>query len=164
MSGSISQFTKGNYMLAGDSAGMVLPSNGAGITTAMIGGRVAGQAIANHINNGDSLDEYEANWNKQMGKMMKYSKRGIKWGEIMFNSPDWLVDASFNSLFKTIHLAGSKLSACTRNLLTYLMKGLWAVVFILDTCAFLTQKHPNGECITVPGIKAEIVNKQSKQY
>ena len=50
MSGTISQFTKGNYMLAGDSAGMVLPSNGAGITTAMIGGRVAGQAIANHIN------------------------------------------------------------------------------------------------------------------
>ena len=80
MSGSISQFVKGNYMLAGDSAGMVLPSNGAGITTAMIGGRVAGQAIANHINNGDSLSEYESNWNKQMGKMMKYSKRGIKWG------------------------------------------------------------------------------------
>ena len=100
MSGTISQFTKGNYMLAGDSAGMVLPSNGAGITTAMIGGRVAGQAIANHINHGYSLDEYEKNWDKQMGKMMKYSKRGIKWGEIMFNSPDWLVDASFNSLSK----------------------------------------------------------------
>ena len=33
-------------------------------------------------------------------EMMKYSKRGIKWGEIMFNSPDWLVDASFNSLSK----------------------------------------------------------------
>ena len=68
MSGTISQFTKGNYMLAGDSAGMVLPSNGAGITTAMIGGRVAGQAIANHINHGYSLDEYEKNWDKQMGK------------------------------------------------------------------------------------------------
>jgi digeranylgeranylglycerophospholipid reductase len=100
MSGTISQFTKGNYMLAGDSAGMVLPSNGAGITTAMIGGRVAGQAIANHIKNGSSLTEYEHNWEKQMGKMMKYSKRGIKWGEIMFNSPDWLVDATFNSLSK----------------------------------------------------------------
>ena len=100
MSGTISQFTKGNYMLAGDSAGMVLPSNGAGITTAMIGGRVAGQAIANHIIHDSSLDEYEKNWDKQMGKMMKYSKRGIRWGEIMFNSPDWLVDASFNSLSK----------------------------------------------------------------
>ena len=37
-------------------------------------------------------------------------------------------------------------------------------MFVLDTCAFLTQKHPDGECFTVPGIKAEIVNKQSKQY
>ena len=37
-------------------------------------------------------------------------------------------------------------------------------MIILDTCAFLTQKHPSGEIATVPGIKAEIVNKQSKQY
>ncbi len=37
-------------------------------------------------------------------------------------------------------------------------------MFILDTCAFLTQKHPNGEFVTVPGIKREIVNRQSKQY
>tara|TARA_Y100001970_G_scaffold74520_1_gene94424 strand:+ start:4035 stop:5129 length:1095 start_codon:yes stop_codon:yes gene_type:complete len=101
MSGTIKKFTKKNYMLAGDSAGMVLPSNGAGITTAMIGGRVAGQAIANYINKGKSLSEYETNWKKQMGKMMTYSKRGMKWGEIMFNSPDWLVDASFNSFTKS---------------------------------------------------------------
>ena len=47
MSGTISNFVKGNYMLVGDSAGMVLPSNGAGITTAMTGGRIAGQAIGN---------------------------------------------------------------------------------------------------------------------
>ena len=40
---------------------MVLPSNGAGITTAMIGGRVAGQAIANHIIHDKSLTEYEKN-------------------------------------------------------------------------------------------------------
>ena len=37
-------------------------------------------------------------------------------------------------------------------------------VIVLDTCAFLTQKHPNWEFATVPGIKNEIVNKQSKQY
>ena len=41
MSGSIKTFVKGNYVLVGDSAGMVLPSNGAGITIAMIGGRIA---------------------------------------------------------------------------------------------------------------------------
>ena len=37
-------------------------------------------------------------------------------------------------------------------------------MFILDTCAFLTQKHPTGEFVTVPGIKTEIVNRQSLQY
>ena len=37
-------------------------------------------------------------------------------------------------------------------------------MFILDTCAFFTQKHPDGEFFTAPGITNEIVNKQSKQY
>ena len=37
-------------------------------------------------------------------------------------------------------------------------------MLILDTCAFLTQKHPDGECITIPEIKKEIINRQSKQY
>ncbi len=37
-------------------------------------------------------------------------------------------------------------------------------MFILDTCAFLTQKHPTGEFVTVPGIKSEIINRQSRQY
>ena len=37
-------------------------------------------------------------------------------------------------------------------------------MFILDTCAFFSQKHPDGEFLTVPGIENEIINKQSKQY
>ncbi len=37
-------------------------------------------------------------------------------------------------------------------------------MYILDTCAFFTQKHPEGEFLTVPGIKKEIINKQSRQY
>ena len=102
MSGSISTFTKGNYMLVGDSAGMVLPSNGAGITTAMIGGRIAGQVIAEHIKSKVALSEYQKRWNSQMGEVMKYSKRGISWGGMMFRSPDALINASFNRLTKPI--------------------------------------------------------------
>ena len=102
MSGTIQNFRKGHYILVGDSAGMVLPSNGAGITTAMIGGRIAGQVIAENIQQNISLDEYQKRWNMQMGKLMKYSKRGIKWGGLMFRSPDILVNASFNSLTKPI--------------------------------------------------------------
>ncbi|MEE3315402.1 MAG: NAD(P)/FAD-dependent oxidoreductase, partial [Candidatus Thermoplasmatota archaeon] len=65
MSGTIPKFVKGNYLLVGDAAGMVLPSNGAGITIAMIGGRIAGQVVAEHLRDGTPLKEYETRWNKQ---------------------------------------------------------------------------------------------------
>tara|TARA_B100001123_G_scaffold11578_1_gene13732 strand:- start:180 stop:659 length:480 start_codon:yes stop_codon:yes gene_type:complete len=35
---------------------------------------------------------------------------------------------------------------------------------ILDTCAFLSQTHPDGKIATANGIEDEIVNRQSKQY
>ena len=63
MSGTIPKFVKGNYLLVGDAAGMVLPSNGAGITIAMIGGRIAGQVVAEHLRDGSPLKEYETRWN-----------------------------------------------------------------------------------------------------
>ena len=59
MSGTVKKFVKGNYMIVGDAAGMVLPSNGAGITIAMIGGRIAGQVICEHLKDGVPLNEYE---------------------------------------------------------------------------------------------------------
>ena len=70
----------GNYVLVGDAAGMVLPSNGAGITIAMIGGRIAGNVIAEHLKSGLPLEEYEKIWKKQMGKVMANSKRSFKVG------------------------------------------------------------------------------------
>ena len=102
MSGTIRNLRKENYLLVGDSAGMVLPSNGAGITTAMIGGRIAGEVIAENISKGTSLEEYQRRWKIEMGKVMKYSKRGMRWGRIMFRSPDFLVNAAFNPLTKPI--------------------------------------------------------------
>ena len=38
------------------------------------------------------------------------------------------------------------------------------VWIILDSCAFLTQKHPEGRLVTIPEIEKELVNKQSIQY
>jgi flavin-dependent dehydrogenase len=102
MSGTIKTFVKGNYLLVGDSAGMVLPSNGAGITIAMVGGRIAGQVIADHIKNNADLSDYEKIWKKQMGKVMKNSKRSFKIGSIMFKMPDRLLDLFFNRLTKGI--------------------------------------------------------------
>ena len=102
MSGTIKKFVKGNYMLVGDSAGMVLPSNGAGITIAMIGGRIAGQVIAENISQGTPLEEYEIRWKKQMGKVMSNSKRSFKMGSMLFRLPDWILNLMFNRLTKRI--------------------------------------------------------------
>jgi len=102
MSGSIRNFVKGNYLLVGDAAGMVLPSNGAGITIAMIGGRIAGQVIAEHLSEGTPLIEYERRWNQQMGKVMRNSKRAFRFGNLMFRLPNWMLNALFNRLTKGI--------------------------------------------------------------
>ena len=100
MSGTIKSFVKGNYVLVGDSAGMVLPSNGAGITIAMIGGRIAGQVISEHVKHGVDLLEYEKRWKLQMGKVMRNSKRAFAIGSIMFRLPDWALNLSFNRITK----------------------------------------------------------------
>jgi len=102
MSGTIKKFVKGNYVLVGDSAGMVLPSNGAGITIAMIGGRIAGQVVAEHLKSGLPLEEYEKIWKKQMGKVMRNSKRSFKIGSMIFRLPDWILNMMFNRLTKGI--------------------------------------------------------------
>ena len=102
MSGTIKKFVRGNYMLVGDSAGMVLPSNGAGITIAMIGGRIAGKVISQHLQDGTPLEDYEKIWKKQMGKVMRNSKRSFKVGSLLFRLPDWLLNLMFNRLTKGI--------------------------------------------------------------
>jgi len=102
MSGTIKRFVKGNHLLVGDAAGMVLPSNGAGITIAMVGGRIAGQVVAQHIINNQPLENYEKVWATQMGKVMKNSKRSFKIGSLMFRMPDRLLDLFFNRLTKGI--------------------------------------------------------------
>jgi digeranylgeranylglycerophospholipid reductase len=102
MSGSIRTFVKGNYMLVGDAAGMVLPSNGAGITIAMIGGRIAGEVIAEPLDEGTPLVEYERRWNQQMGKVMRNSKRAFRFGSLLFRLPNWMLNLTFNRLTKGI--------------------------------------------------------------
>ena len=102
MSGTINEFVKGNYVLVGDAAGMVLPSNGAGITIAMIGGRIAGLSIARHLNEGMPLGDYQMLWNQQMGKVMRNSERSFRLGSMIFRLPDWILNIAFNRITKSI--------------------------------------------------------------
>lgn len=64
-----------NVLAVGDAAGMVMPTNGGGISTAMISGEIAGLTAADHIQEGIPLSEYEKRWKQVMGKEMQVSTR-----------------------------------------------------------------------------------------
>ncbi len=59
-----------HVMAVGDAAGMVMPTNGGGISTAMITGEIAGQVAADHVQKGVPLSEYERKWKQVLGKEM----------------------------------------------------------------------------------------------
>ncbi|MEE3192460.1 MAG: NAD(P)/FAD-dependent oxidoreductase, partial [Candidatus Thermoplasmatota archaeon] len=98
MSGAIRRLVKSPHLLVGDSAGMVFPSNGAGIIPAMIAGRIAGKVIAAHVRDGTSLTEYERIWNAQMGCEMQASQRAAWLGSILFRMPDSFVNIALSRM------------------------------------------------------------------
>ena len=70
------QKTYSKHVIAvGDAAGMVMPTNGGGISTAMITGEIAGQVAADHIQKGVPLSDYERRWRQVMGKEMMVSTK-----------------------------------------------------------------------------------------
>ena len=62
-------------MAVGDAAGMVMPTNGGGIQTAMITGRLAGEAAVRYFEEKTPLSSYEEAWKDQIGLEMENSKR-----------------------------------------------------------------------------------------
>jgi len=71
MSGPVKTTVRGNVLLVGDSAGFVMPTNGGGIPTAMIGGRIAGRAVKDHLLKGSPLSNYERQWRTVMDRPLK---------------------------------------------------------------------------------------------
>ena len=51
---------------------------------------------------GLTLEEYEKRWKRQMGKVMRNSKRSFKIGSMIFRLPDWILNMMFNRLTKRI--------------------------------------------------------------
>jgi digeranylgeranylglycerophospholipid reductase len=62
-----------HVVAVGDAGGMVMPTNGGGISTAMITGEIAGEVAADYIQNGTPLSQYEARWKEALGKEMRVS-------------------------------------------------------------------------------------------
>ncbi len=68
----------GNVLFVGDSASMVISHVGAGIPTSMVAGRIAGEVISKHIEEGLPLEDYERLWRRAMLRAMEngyYIKR-----------------------------------------------------------------------------------------
>jgi flavin-dependent dehydrogenase len=60
-----------NVMLAGDAAGQLIATNGGGIPTAMIGGKLAGETAVEYLAGKCELSIYERRWRVQMGLEIK---------------------------------------------------------------------------------------------
>ena len=73
--GPLAKTYSDRVMAVGDAAGMVMPTNGGGIQTAMITGRLAGEAAVRYFEEKIPLSSYEEAWKDQIGMEMENSKR-----------------------------------------------------------------------------------------
>lgn len=84
MSGPVPSTVRGNVLLVGDAAGHTMATNGGGIPTAMIAGRVAGRTIREHLAGACPLTAYEGRWREVMLGPLRTSVRTMKLADIVF--------------------------------------------------------------------------------
>ena len=84
-------------ILAGDSAGHVMATNGGGINVAMITGRIAGNTAADHVRDGTPLTEYEARWRAAVGGPLAQGMRTKRIADRFFAN-DRLLEVSMRLL------------------------------------------------------------------
>lgn len=90
-------------MAVGDAAAMVMPTNGGGIATAMITGRIAGQVAADHLQNGSPISEYETKWKATLGREMRVSTNLRRLADHFMGN-----DSAFNILLHVLRTQGIK--------------------------------------------------------
>jgi len=95
LSGPLNESVADGLILVGDAARQVNPLTGGGITYAMQAGKIAGEVIANAVQEEDfskqRLMEYESRWRGAFGKRLE---TGLKAKEFFFN----LSDTDLNTL------------------------------------------------------------------
>ena len=91
--GPVDRTVAGNVLLAGDSAGMVMATNGGGINVSMLAGRIAGTTAADHLLDGVPLAEYERRWRAELDAPLAEGVRIKRLADRFFGS-DALLEAS----------------------------------------------------------------------
>jgi digeranylgeranylglycerophospholipid reductase len=91
--GPVDRTVAGNVLLAGDSAGMVMATNGGGINVSMLAGRIAGLTAADNVLDGVPLEEYELRWRAALQAPLAEGVRIKRLADRFFGS-DALLEAS----------------------------------------------------------------------
>jgi digeranylgeranylglycerophospholipid reductase len=95
--GAVSKTYSDRILLVGDAAGMVMPTNGGGIPTAMVSGRIAGEVAALHVMKNEPLSSYETGWKKAFGHELSASTRMRRFADA-FMPHDSLFDCAMRIL------------------------------------------------------------------
>lgn len=97
VSGPIGETVRENVLAAGDAAGHVVASNGGGIASAMICGRLAGLAAAEHLLHGEPLEAYERKWRSAIGRELLAAARTKRMADRVLGS-DLLLEGAMSLL------------------------------------------------------------------
>jgi len=101
--GPLSKTHADKMLLVGDSAGLVMPTNGGGIPTAMISGRIAGEVAVLHLRKGDPLSDYERRWKSAFGRELYASTRMRRFADVFMPH-----DTLFDWAMKVLRTSGIK--------------------------------------------------------
>lgn len=91
--GPVPHTVRENVLLVGDAAGHVMPTNGGGVNLAMLCARLAGHAIADHLERGVPLNAYETRWRRVAGHQLATGVRIKKLADAFFPTDFWLEHA-----------------------------------------------------------------------
>ena len=87
----------GKTIIAGDAAGHLIATNGGGIPTAMVAGKIAGETAADVVNGRCAITEYESRWKQAIGMQITTSVHVRKLMDGMMRS-DSMMTAVMNMI------------------------------------------------------------------
>jgi digeranylgeranylglycerophospholipid reductase len=96
-----------NTLIVGDAAGHIFATNGGGIPSAMIAGKVAGETAAEFAAGKCRLEEYDSRWRAQFGSALETSVQARKLMDGIMKS-----DTLMNAAFKLISPEQMKVMQC----------------------------------------------------
>lgn len=91
--GPISEMVAGNVLAVGDAGGHTIPTVGGGIPTGLVIGSIAGQVVASHVLEGESLSVFDGAWRAEMGETIENSLRIRRMSDVAFKNAkmmDWV--------------------------------------------------------------------------